>query len=180
MYRKIIHEKDLKIISLVHAAKESEATKSIAINVGQGIDDVQERQRRRKMAALREGCEKALWFTGSYNVDLIKVVFQSRKTGEPIDVYKKGTRTCTNSITQLQDDSSQLLQLQQTLQLLDRFAVSDEFYREISMLNPSLPRLHNVKALRASLNQDIKLDQLPKPYFGCYRKQGYIYKNTMS
>ena len=85
------------IMNLLHAVKE--ATKPISLNAGQGIDDVKERQRRRKMMALREGCKRALWFADSFNVDLLRVVFQSRKTREPINiVYEEGAHACTNNV----------------------------------------------------------------------------------
>ena len=115
--------------------------------------------------ALREGCKRALWFTDSFNMDLLRVVFQSRKTGEPINiVYDEGAYICINNTP----DSNQLL-LYQILYLLDKFAISDEFYHELCMLSPCLPRCYKVKAVRASINQSIKLEHLPKPYFGCYR-----------
>ena len=77
-----------------------------------------------------------------------------------------------------------------TLYLLDRFAVSDQFYHELAQvctlqfctciciltfyvyiwiqLHPEIPRLHHVKELRQSLNSDIEIFNLPQPYVGKY------------
>ena len=66
-------------------------------------------------------------------------------------------------------DDDKFVQLHQILYLLDQFSVSDEFYHELSMIQPSLPRSHTIKAARASINSNIKLERLPAPYLGCYR-----------
>ena len=59
--------------------------------------------------------------------------------------------------------------IHQTLYLLDRFAVSDGFYHELSMLNESLPRSYLVKGARKDLNDTIDIQRLSGPYEGTYR-----------
>ena len=67
----------------------------------------------------------------------------------------------------------------QTLFLLERFGVSDEFYHELAMINPTLSRymsfmicydhvsiqllcrIHKVKRLRKSISSDIDIKPLP-------------------
>ena len=46
--------------------------------IGKGLDDVQERQRRRKVAALKESCKNALWFAETFDIDLISQYNLSR------------------------------------------------------------------------------------------------------
>ena len=60
-------------------------------------------------------------------------------------------------------------EVHQVLYLLDRFAISDQFYHELAMINPSLPRSYQVKKARNLLTSNVKIKRLPKPHFGCYR-----------
>ena len=45
--------------------------------------------------------------------------------------------------------------LAQTLYLLERFGVSDEFYHELAMVHPSLPRLFNISAGLRNYSSDL-------------------------
>ena len=56
--RMVICEKDLEIMKLIEMIKDM--TTDIPVNFGKSLDEVQERQRRRKMMALREGCISGL------------------------------------------------------------------------------------------------------------------------
>ena len=51
-----------------------------AINKGKGLMKVQNWQRRRKMAALKENTKEALAFTESYEVDLKSISFEMRES----------------------------------------------------------------------------------------------------
>ena len=48
------------------------------VNVGNDFDNIQERQRRLKLANLKDGCRKALWFGDTFNIDLVSIVFRTR------------------------------------------------------------------------------------------------------
>ena len=158
----------MKNLKLMHLLKE--ATKGVPINNGKGIDEVQERQRRRKMMVLREGCKQALWFADTFHIDLLKVVFQTRATGEHIDLlYNNIEIAPANRSSDETSKSRNLFQLEQILYLLDRFAISDQCYHELSMVDPSLPRSYVIKEARARINSSIILKRLPAPYSGCYR-----------
>ena len=74
------------------------------------------------------------------------------------------------------DATQQQLQVHQVLYLLDRFAISDEFYHECSMLTPSLPRSYRIK--RDRINATVELFRLHKPYSGCYRSFKECRKET--
>ena len=59
--------------------------------------------------------------------------------------------------------------IHQVLYLLERFGISDQFYHELTMTNPTLPRSYKVKRARESISSQIELKRLPQPYHGCYR-----------
>ena len=42
-------------------------------NKGRAISDVEDRQRRRKIAQLKESCKLALWFADSFNIDIFAI-----------------------------------------------------------------------------------------------------------
>uniref|UniRef100_A0A1X7STT0 Uncharacterized protein n=1 Tax=Amphimedon queenslandica TaxID=400682 RepID=A0A1X7STT0_AMPQE len=105
-------------------------------NTGKDIDGVQDRQRRRKISALKESCSVALHFADSFNIDLLSVVFRTRTNNDIITLNY--TRDNTEELQSV--ENKDITVLQQILFLLDRFAVSDEFYHELTMLFPSLPR----------------------------------------
>ena len=55
-------------------------------NRGKGLDEVAERQRRRKILALRESCKRALWFTDSFNIDIISLLANTRTSNEQLTI----------------------------------------------------------------------------------------------
>ena len=56
----------------------------------------------------------------------------------------------------------------QVLYLMDRFNVSDKFYHELSMVQPTIP--HRIKRVRSELNQSLKtkMYRVPGPNHGIY------------
>ena len=145
------------------------------VNNGKGIDEVGERQKRRKLASLRETCKRALWFTDSFNVDLLGIIFKTKSNLEEISIdynnptISSSSSNSSSSIMSSSDTTESQTQLRQILYLLDRFAVSDEFYHELSMVSPTLPKSYKVKKVRELLNNNVELKRLPSPYSGCYR-----------
>ena len=59
--------------------------------------------------------------------------------------------------------------LKEVLFLMEEFGVSDEFYHELSMILPTLPRSYKVKRLRKAIDDSVDIKRLPKPVFGAYR-----------
>ena len=55
--------------------------------------------------------------------------------------------------------------------LIALVSVSDQFYQELPMVIPSLPRSHIIKETRQrlKLNSSIEVKRLPSGYFGVYR-----------
>ena len=92
------------------------------------------------------------------------MVFKS--TSGQLISHSGDSSTNDSNHSSLNDDEDQLLSV---LYLLDRFAVSDQFYHEISMTNKSLPRSYLIKRARERINSEISIMRLPKPFFGCYR-----------
>ena len=133
------------------------------VKVGRGIDEVEERQRRRKLDSLKESCHQTLAFTDSYNAELISVSIKTKTTNEAITIQYGEPPLIT--ISQSPDD------IQRVLYLLDRYGVSNQFYHELAVIMPSLPRSYKVKKTRGSLSSEVELKRLrlPTPYNGCYR-----------
>ena len=48
-----------------------------------------------------------------------------------------------------------------TIYLMDSFNVSDKFYHELSMVQPTIPRSHRIKRVRSELNQSLKTKTKP-------------------
>ena len=139
------------------------------INTGKSVD-VQSRQKRRKLALLKESCYTALRFADTFNIDLLSVVLRTRKNNEIIKIqYQQNNEKEVIPAQTTTVDSSSITTLQQVLYLLDKFAVSDEFYHELAMLFPSLPRSYLVKETRKRISNSISLERLPAPFYGQYR-----------
>ena len=146
-------------------AKIQDITKDVPQNEGKSFDEVQSRQQRRKVAALREGIKDALWFCDSFGLDLMSVVFKSK--AEKIVEIHYDKRSDSNSDNMEADKADD--QVLAILYLLDRFGVSDQFYHEVSMVNPFIPRSYVIKRARERINNMVTIKRLPQPYFGCYR-----------
>ena len=120
------------------------------------------------------------WFTDSFNIDILGIIFKTKTSNENITLnYNNPTSSSTitdSSLSSFDTSSSSnsistesQAQLRQILYLLDRFAVSDEFYHELSMVAPTLPKSYKIKKVRELLNNNVELKRLPSPYSGCYR-----------
>ena len=118
----------------------------------------------KKNCSPKGGYKKALWFSDTFNVDLLTVSFRTRTRGEHIGFTYSDDASKPSLEKMASNDNVATI-----LHLLDRFGVSDIFYHELSMINPSLPRSHLVKKERERLNNSVQVLRLPRPYTGCYR-----------
>ncbi len=147
---------------------------------------------------LRESCKSAMWFTDSFNLDLLKITFQVinnfnhhgieynwyihcqvKSTKEKIELPFLSSQPSSSSPSSSSHSSSShssLLpslvdstEVNEILYLLDRFGISDQFYHELSMLHHDLPRSYEVKKARTAISSVVEIKRLPTPYFGCYR-----------
>ena len=106
-------------------------------NTGLPIRDVSERQRRRKVLQLKRSTERALWFVNSFGLKVQSLSLCDCKTGSPLTLnYQPPVEQLAAAASCLPTDGA----IYQTLYLLERFGVSDDFFHELSMIHPSLPR----------------------------------------
>ena len=162
-------------------------------NNGKGIDSVGERQRRRKITTIKESCKKALWFLDSFNVNVTNVILKMKMSDEIITLNYSNDQSENKSECQTLSASQSLPTLSsyqsisttshqstylnnnlpsnidEILFLLDSFGVSDEFYHELSMCHPSLPRSYLINERRKCISSNIEIHRLPRPYFGWYQ-----------
>ena len=132
---------------------------------GKSYDEVGERQKRRKLMAIKEASKKALWFLDSFNLDLLSIVLKPRSSNDTINLMLSSSfrNDCTLVPSNLHKKVDEILFL------LDSYGISDEFYHELSMVHPSLPRSYLIKERRTNISSNVASYRLPKPYFGCYR-----------
>lgn len=142
-FREVVVSNDVTISHLVKQLDIFTQTNCFQ-NKGKAIDEVEDRQRRRKITQLRESCKLALWFADSFNIDLLAIYFQVKDSNDTIQLQYKDS-CVASSATNLSTTTKQILYH------LDRFAVSDELYHELSMICPSLPRSHIIRKLRTSM-----------------------------
>ena len=141
-------------------AKES-LSHSPEINHGKLINEVSPRQARRKFAQLKTTAEKALWFAETFGLLPTSLNLKKMSTGSPVkislrkDVPSEGHSSSGQATLQSPSEREKVLQV---LYLLDKFAVSDEFYHELTMLCPNLPKSYKVKQTRVDLNEQFSQD----------------------
>ena len=139
-------------------------------NYGKGVDEVQERQKRRKVATLKESCQQALSFVESYNAEVTTISIKTKTTKETL-TFQLGDSSSSSPHTPSPSPSCSSFsdETEQILYLLDRYGVSDQFYHELAMTMPALPRSYKVKRARQTISSTVELKRLPRPYDGCYR-----------
>ena len=118
--------------------------------------------------------QQALWFAESFG--LVPDYIQAHKTvsGSPVKISL--TDETPPSPSPNEDDYSKV---QQMLYIVDRFAVSDDAYHELSVAS-SLPPLHRLKQVRAALNSSLTLNRFDGPYPGAFRLFLESLKNEIS
>ena len=135
--------------SLVTASTTSGALRELT-NTGRPLHQVGERQRRRKISELKKSVQYVLSFVDSFGLSVENVTMTNSATGTPLTLsYQSSSSSSVSSSSSNSSSSSpagcsrSLLSddtLYPTLYLLDRFGVSDEFYHELAMTHPSIPR----------------------------------------
>ena len=145
--------------------------------MGQTYSKVSARQKRRKLSQVKTAVEKALWFMGSFGLQLqsvsVKLAVPSPLPLPPLSTTSSINSVCTDDrVIDLRfqpEEEVDKSSMRQTLYLLDRLGVSDEFYHELSMRFPALPRSYIIKSARQLLSETVELERLDPPYYGAYR-----------
>lgn len=121
----------------LQAARAAVSASSLSpLNTGLPLAQVSERQKRRKVSSLRESTEKALWFVESFGLSMESDTMRDQLSDAPLVLTYGEQSSPAPSYPPMPSDQA----LFQTLYLLERFGVSDEFYHELSIAHPSLPR----------------------------------------
>ena len=154
----------LKRVESEKAALES--TSQLPFNLGKTYDEVQPRQKKRKVRTIKTAAEQALCFIESFGLSVEKVVLKS-KDDSVVELNYSSPSSPTNTATDPEQDTS----VDETLYLLEKFGVSDECYHELTMIHPNLPRSYKVKNIRSSVSSAVDIQKLPasQKYYGAYR-----------
>ena len=123
-----------------------------AINKGKKIEDVSPRQARRKVAQVTTLSKQSLWFAHSFGLEPEFVRFRKVASQSPLTVQLDDHPESDIPSPPSQDNHDRI---HQVLYLLDKFAVSDEVYHELTVLSSDLPTSHRVKAARNDLNDQL-------------------------
>ena len=136
------------------------------INKGKKIEDVSPRQACRKVAQVTTLSKQALCFAHSFGLEPEFIQFRKAASQSPLTVQLDDQFQSDTPRPPSKDDHDRI---HQVLYLLDKFAVSDEVYHELTMLCSDLPASHRVKAARNDLNDQLEFSRLSPPFPGAYR-----------
>lgn len=132
------------------------------VNKGQQVHEVSPRQLRRKLSECRTFVQQTIWFCETFGLTPECLQLRKTVTGSPVKMsLDLSSSESTKHLTQDQEKVSQILYI------LDRFAVSDEAYHELSSAS-DLPPLHHIKRKRLIVNSSVQIHRLPRGD-GAYR-----------
>ena len=134
--------------------------------------------------------QRVIWFVETFGLDAQQLQLRSQETGEVIDLdlasttrnpnsnssYSSPASTTNSASTSVQNSFNANTPTLQSLNLLERFGVSDEFYHELFMLFPELPRSYHVKRERRDMSSLIEIETLPSQYHSTSRP----FKSTLA
>lgn len=127
-------------------------------NKSKKVSEVGKRQKCRKLHQFQSFVEEALWFAESFGLIPQYLSVSTDMNESMIVPLSEQTKYSVDEDT-----------VRQTLYLLERFGVSDQFYHELSMAYPSLARSYKVKQLRRDVGSEVDVVSLDQPYDGAYR-----------
>ena len=108
------------------------------VNAGKAYDDVGPKQKKRKLAQFQRAADAALWFGESFGLVPTQLMLQSSTCDEAITIpLRDSTSQPTVPDTHPTREVDEFCAMQ-TLYLLDRFGVSDEFYHELTQVSQLL------------------------------------------
>ena len=100
---------------------------------GKKVEEMSKRHQRRKLSQFGSAAECALWFAQSFGLILESVSVRTSGSGEVINVPLSNSEQQQTSSSPEERKVDEYAALQ-TLYLLDRFGVSDEFYHELTQV----------------------------------------------
>lgn len=106
--------------------------RSEVVNTGKSYDDLGSRQKRRRLSQFKRAADAALWFGESFGLVPAQLTVWTSQNDEAISIPLSGTSTPMPD-TQPAREVDEFCAMQ-TLYLLDRFGVSDEFYHELTQV----------------------------------------------
>ena len=127
-------------------------------NTGKPVDQIGERQKRRKVKELRTKCERALWFmeTFGFKLNSIKINSSDGKVTE-MNYSEHGCRK--TNFHQLPESDKDTIKA--VLYIMDKCCVGDAAYHEMSMLVDGLPRSYLIKQCRNAVNSLSHITRTP-------------------
>lgn len=131
------------------------------------------------MAKLKGSCKQALSFAKTFNLEVSSVTLNTKTTNEIININYDDSSPQNPPLSQT-ISSPPDHEVEDILYLLDSYGVSDQFYHELAMTLPSLPRSYKVKRVRESISSKVELRRLSSPYEGCYRSLSETLTNVVS
>ena len=161
-------KKDLALKKLREEKCELQMMSAAATTVDHGktYDEVEERQKKRKVKSIRTAAEQALIFTNSFGLTVERVVLRS-PNNELVELKYSSSSVSPSPGCSSSNDPSEFID--ETLYLLEKFGVSDECYHELTQYYPQLPRSYKIKNIRKIISDSIELLPLPSKYRGAYR-----------
>lgn len=106
--------------------------RSDMVNRGKRYDDLSSRQRRRKLSHFQRAADAALWFSESFGLIPTQLTVRSSFNDDSLTVPLSDTSPPLPDTPPVREIDK--FCAMQTLYLLDRFGVSDEFYHELTQV----------------------------------------------
>lgn len=101
------------------------------VHCGKKVEEMSKRHQRRKLTEFGSAAESALWFAESFGLIPESLNVRTSGSGEAISVPLSDSMQSSTTPERPKVDEYVALQ---TLYLLDRFGVSDEFYHELTQV----------------------------------------------
>lgn len=111
--------------------------REVMVNSGKPINKVSDRQKRRKLSKFKQSATKALWFAETFGLEVESITARTSNDGNElvIPLSSEGNHPSVVPATSTApSDRNSHSNVMQTLYLLERFGVSDEFYHELTQV----------------------------------------------
>lgn len=129
-------------------------------NCGKKFDDLQQRQKLRKIKCLETLAEKALSFAETFGLKPLKLQCKS-ESGKDVTLKLRETNSESENQNYQDLNIDEKEKLKQLIFLLDKFCVSDAAYYELTMLFGELPRKYLVVQDREDIYKMYNIERLP-------------------